>query len=68
MRAPAISPDSAALFLALLDFSESRSPGAACAFLRGYCVARSHEPVDPRSEPPEPSNGVAVARVQLTRG
>ncbi len=70
MRAPNLTPDSAALFLALLDFAESRSAGAACAFLRGYCTARSHEPrplPDPRVEAPSAGHGMAVARVELTR-
>lgn len=67
MRAPNMTPDSAAVFLALLDFAESRAPGAACSFLRGYCTARSHEPrstpIDPRAE----LTGQPVARVELTR-
>ena len=66
MRAPALTPDAAALFLALLDFAESRAPGGAVAFARGYCSARSHETLpDQRAEP---SNGHAVARVELRRG
>ncbi len=57
MRAPAIAADTAGLVLALLDFAESRAPGGAVAFARGYCSARCREPVEPRREP---SNGVAL--------
>ena len=71
MRAPVVTPDTAASFLALLDYAETRSPGAACAFLRGFCAARSHEPTpDPRrepAEPPGPAHAAALARVELTR-
>ncbi len=60
MRAPELSADAAAQLLALLDFAESRAPGGAVAFVRGYCAARCREPVEPHS------NGVNVTRPMLT--
>lgn len=80
-RAPTIRPSDASLFLALLDFAESRAPSGACAcaLLRGFCIARSLDPVerpspephDPRREPDEPPPGpahaAALARVPLSR-
>ena len=73
-RAPTIRPSDAALFLALLDFAETRAPQAPCALLRGFCIARSLDPAEPLadlrrepSEPPGPAHAAALARVGLTR-
>lgn len=72
-RAPTIRPSDAALFLALLDFAETRAPQAPCALLR-FCIAMSLQPTEPplfdprrESEPPGPAHAAALARVPLTR-
>lgn len=77
-RPPHVSPVVAGTILALIDFAESRAPGQAAAFLRGWCSARSHDQPEPPSTPPpssddprrEPSSnppGMPLARVALTR-
>jgi hypothetical protein len=65
-RPPHISPAVAAQFIELLTFAESRSPGAACSFLRGYCLALSvgTNPGAYSEQPAAEPMGVAIGRVK----
>lgn len=70
MSAPMLDRSCAAAVLALVAAARVHAPGCELAWLVGWAMRASGEPVTPRPDPraePGESNGTPVARVSLSQ-